>query len=82
MDKKLKRLKKLKLLKEVAAAQKQALRLSQEQQINLVQTKMMEQELQQLKDHLSDLEERRNELLARRTALDPSLSESNEETEN
>ncbi len=82
MDKKLKRLKKLKLLKEVAAAQKQALRLSQEQQINLVQTKIMEQELQQLKDHLSDLEERRNELLARTMALDPSLSASEEETEN
>lgn len=82
MDKKLKRLKKLKLLKEVAAAQKQALRLSQEQQINLVQTKIMEQELQQLKDHLSDLEEKRNELLARTMAMDPSLSASEEETEN
>lgn len=84
MEKKLKRLKKLKLLKEVAAAQRQSLKLTQEQHINLIQTKMMEQELTKLKEHLSTLEEKRNELLAKRDALEPYLeveeaSDDNEE---
>ena len=54
---------KLQLLKQLVAKQNEAKKLAQEQQLNLLETKLLEQQLLQMRADLEQLEHRRNELL-------------------
>ncbi len=69
------RQKKLEMLKALAATQKLSQKLEQEKHLNVVQTKMMEIELNEMKQHLESLEQRRSELLIRRDELEESVTD-------
>lgn len=69
------RQKKLEMLKALAATQKLGQKLEQEKHLNVVQTKMMEIELNEMKQHLESLEQRRGELLIRRDELEESFTD-------
>ena len=64
MMKNSKKLKKLKLLKAIASSQRESKKLEQQVSINTIQTKLLELELGQLKNHLQGLESSRDELAA------------------
>ena len=60
---------KLQLLKAIAANQYRADKLKQENKINILQTSLLEKELNDMKDHLESLEKHRGSLIKIRTDL-------------
>lgn len=60
---------KLKLLKAIAANQSRADKLRQENSIAIVQSSLLEKELNEMKEHLESLEKQRGALIKIRTEL-------------
>lgn len=73
-----KRKQKLQLLKTLMASENRAQKLEQEKQINSIQTKLLEQELAQMKQELENLESRRDQLIK---LGEQSLPETNESSD-
>lgn len=63
MSKKMSRKQKLELLKNLKKTQDKSRKLADEQSINVVQTKLLEKELLDMRAHLETLEEKRGNLL-------------------
>lgn len=62
MSKKISRKQKLELLKNLKKSQDQSRKLTAEQSINIIQTKLLEKELKEMKAHLETLEQKRDAL--------------------
>jgi hypothetical protein len=62
MSKKISRKQKLEMLKTLKKSQDQSRKLADEQSINILQTKLLEKELNEMKAHLETLEQKRNAL--------------------
>ncbi len=60
MSKKISRKQKLELLKNLKKSQDQSRKLAAEQSINIIQTKLLEKELEEMKAHLETLEQQRD----------------------
>lgn len=73
------RQKKLQLLKGLAKSQSQSEKLIQEQSINLVQTKLLEKQLVDMKAYLESLEQRRDIVQQKYDTLQSEASKINDD---
>lgn len=70
MTKKMSRKEKLELLKSLKKTQEQSQKLASEQSINIIQTKLLEKELQDMKEHLKMLEQKKSRLQVQQESQD------------
>ncbi len=75
------RLRKLQLLKAIAASQNRADKLAQENKLNILQTSMLEKELNDMKQHLESLEKKRSILTSRCEETADNLAQMDEQSD-